>query len=58
MFYRALVTKYGQAFVDGIFRDKDKYAKADKMFYDDKIYEFERYLKMSKRELLKVTKEL
>ena len=58
IFYRALELKYGRPFVDKLFTDKAVSIKADIMFYQDKIYEFERYLAMSKKELDKMTRTL
>lgn len=37
LYYRALVSKYGEQFVDGIFKDKGTYVKADVLFYEEKI---------------------
>lgn len=57
LFYRALVTKYGQDFVDSIFRDKAKTVKADTLFYIQKIDEYEELKKLSTDELLVYTKQ-
>lgn len=58
MYYRALERKYGKTFVEKIFLEKNKSIKADILFYEDKIYEFESYKTMTKRQLLTITKGL
>lgn len=42
IFYKLLVEKEGQEYVDTIFREKEKYTKADEIFYQTKIEEYEK----------------
>lgn len=42
-FYRKLVEKEGQAYVDELFRDKQRITKADKIWLQAKINEYEAY---------------
>jgi len=58
IFLRAIEKKYGREMADRLFKDKNVTVKADTLFYDDKIYEFERYMDMTKRELIAITKGL
>lgn len=44
MFYKNLVDREGQKFVDEIFIDKQKSIKADELFYAQKISEYEKIL--------------
>lgn len=57
MFYKRLVEVYGQDFVDQIFKDKEKYVKVDKLFYDNKIDEYEKITSLSQADLKKTTVE-
>lgn len=58
MYYEALKTNYGQAFVDSIFADKDTYVKADRYFYEQKTEEFREILTWDAVKLLDYTKAL
>lgn len=58
LYFKALEQKYGRPFIDKLFADKEVSIQADTLFYEDKIYEFERYLAMSKKELDKMTRTL
>jgi hypothetical protein len=56
-FTRELVKRYGQEYVDILFALKVEKAgmKADILFYNEKIAEFEGYLKLSKKQLQEIT---
>lgn len=56
MFYKVLVIKFGQDFVDKLFIDKQKIVKADVIFYANKIAEYKKIQNWSKSELLNHTK--
>lgn len=56
MFYKVLVDRYGQKFVDKIFQDKNVTIKADIIFYEEKIKEFKEISKWNKDKLLDYTK--
>ena len=43
-FYKNLVEENGQEYVDELFRDKQKIIKADEIFYQNKINEYEKLL--------------
>lgn len=58
MFYKVLVEKYGQNFVDKIFQDKNNIIKADSTFYEEKIKQYEKILSWSKTKLLDYTKNI
>ena len=45
MYYRKMVEREGQEYVDGIFEDKKKLTKADWVFYQMKIEEYAEILK-------------
>lgn len=50
--------KYGREMVERLFKEKMEKVKLDELFLEDKLYEFSRYLTMSKRELIEITKGL
>lgn len=56
MFYKILVSKFGQDFVDRLFVDKQKIIKADEIFYNSKINEYEKIQDWDKDKLLNYTK--
>jgi hypothetical protein len=56
MFYRELVLKYGQDFVDRLFIDKNKIIKADSLFYEQKIKEYSEILSWNQDQLFDHTK--
>lgn len=58
LFYRKLVDIYGQVFVDNVFRDKNNIIKADEIFYENKIKEYEEMESWGKDKLLNYTKNL
>ena len=58
MYLRAVEKKYGKEMIERLFKDKQKTVKCDTLFIDDKLYEYERYLAMTKRELISITKGL
>lgn len=43
-FYKLMVEREGQEYVDQIFKDKQKIIKADEIWYSDKISEYEKIL--------------
>lgn len=45
-FYKNLVDREGQKYVDQIFKDKQKIIKADEFWYQEKIKEYEEVLRM------------
>lgn len=58
VYIRELERRYGREWVDRLYADKNVSIKADILFLDDKVREYQRYLEMSKRELLEITKGL
>ena len=56
MFYVTLVKKFGQDFVDKLFQDKNQTIKADFIFYEHKINEYEKIQSWDKVKLLDHTK--
>lgn len=58
LFLRAVEKKYGREMVERLFEEKKEKVKLDELFLEDKLYEFSRYLTMSKRELIEITKGL
>lgn len=58
LFYKRLVSIYGQEFVDRIFIDKQKVIKADVTFYSRKIDEYTELVKLNQKQLQAFTKSL
>lgn len=56
MFYKVLVSKYGQDFVDQLFVDKNLITKADWIFYEKKIDEYKKIQGWDENKLLDYTK--
>jgi hypothetical protein len=56
IFYTKLVEKYGQEFVDDIFKDKNRITKLDAQFYEEKIKEYKGMVDWKKSQLLNHTK--
>lgn len=56
MFYKALVEKYSQEFVDNIFRDKNITIKADVLFYEQKISNYQGLQDWNEDKLFNYTK--
>lgn len=56
MFSKVLAEKFGQAFVDKIFQDKQITIKADSIFYEEKIKEYTEIQEWDKSKLLDYTK--
>lgn len=56
MFYKVLVAKFGQEFVDQIFQDKNITIKADNIFYEGKISEYQGMQDWDENQLLNYTK--
>lgn len=58
IFYKELVKKYSQKFVDTLFELKEtkKGMQADILFYQDKIQEYEQYRTFSQKKLQKITR--
>lgn len=44
IFYRKMVEREGQEYVDRIFRDKQRIIKADNLFFENKIIEYTKIL--------------
>ena len=45
VFYRKMVEREGQEYVDALFRDKERITKADRFFYEKLIHEYQIILK-------------
>lgn len=58
MFYKALAIKYSEAFVEKIFLDKNIIIKADILFYEKKIKEYEEISDWDKDKLLDHTRRI
>jgi len=56
MFLLALETKYGRSFVESVVMDKQKTIKADNIFYEEKIKEYEEIQNWDKDKLLDHTR--
>lgn len=54
MFYARIVQEYGQDFVDGIFRDREREVKLDIAFFEAKIVEYEGVLGLDREGLIKL----
>lgn len=58
LYAKNIVERYGQDFLDSIFRDKQVIVKADKWWYEEKIAEYTEMAKWSKKKLIEYTKNL
>lgn len=56
IFYTVLVSKFGQDFVDKILQDRNISIKADNIFYEGKIKEYEEMVYWEKDKLLDYTR--
>lgn len=57
-YLRNLIERYGQGFVDSIFRDKNIIVKADSIFYNNLIEQYTELKKLSKKKLIEHTIKL
>lgn len=56
LFYRRIEETYGKEFLESIFRDKQISIKADSLFYESKIKEYEEISSWDKTKILDYTK--